>query len=202
MFKKILLGVIFTGLAGGLIFGGVNRTLAQTEQSEDVQLNLFQNEEISNSEQNIDPALILNGNGNGSGNGNSGTGTGNGLGQNRAGIGNVSPGDGIPSGDGIPDANVEAWVTLEGTVTSIDEDVLQITTSSGEVISIENRAWWFALDQGVNLTAGDAVSLIGFYDDEVFEVGTLANLNSGQSISLRDEYGRPLWSGKGNNGKN
>ncbi len=200
MFKKILLGVMFTGLAAGLIFGGVNRTLAQTEQSEDVQLNLVHNGEIANSEQNIDPSLVLNGKGNGYGNG--GTGNGGGFGQNGAGIGNVSPGDGIPSGDGIPDANVEAWVTLEGTVTFIDEDVLKVTTSTGESISIENRAWWFALDQGINLAAGDAVSLVGFYDDEVFEVGTLTNLNSGQSISMRDDYGRPLWSGRGNNGKN
>ncbi len=162
MFKKILLGVMFTGLAAGLIFGGVNRTLAQTEQSEDVQLNLVHNGEIANSEQNIDPSLVLNGKGNGYGNG--GTGNGGGFGQNGAGIGNVSPGDGIPSGDGIPDANVEAWVTLEGTVTFIDEDVLKVTTSTGESISIENRAWWFALDQGINLAAGDAVSLVGFYD--------------------------------------
>ncbi len=198
MFKKILLGVIFAGLAGGLIFGGVNRTLAQTEQGEGVQLNLFQNDQISNSEQNIDPSLALNGKGNGNG----GTGIGNGSGENGAGLGNVSPGDGVPSGDGIPDANVEAWVTLEGTVNLVDEDILQVITSSGEVISIENRPWWFALDQGVNLTEGDAVSLVGFYDDDVFEVGTLTNLNSGQSINLRDEYGRPLWSGKGNNGKN
>ena len=45
--------------------------------------------------------------------------------------------------------------------------------------------------------AGDSVSLTGFYEDGDFEVGQIDDQTTGQTVSLRDESGRPLWAGRG-----
>jgi hypothetical protein len=42
---------------------------------------------------------------------------------------------------------------------------------------------------------GDAVELEGFLENDEFEISYLANLTSGESLQIRDDSGRPLWSG-------
>ncbi len=209
MVKKILFGIVIAGISGVLIFGGINRTIAQAANAEvgvTDQLRLKEAASI-NSRLELQEQKNL---GIGIGNGGVGLGKGgDGVTQPESGNGNgrgttddkrPGLGDGVPLGDGIPDAVVEEWVTIEGTVTALNADMLQITTSDGQVILVENRAWWFAQEQGVVVQVGDSVSLLGFYEDTDFEVGTLTNLNSGQLVSLRNDSGQPLWSGKGNAG--
>ena len=209
MIKNILLVITFTALAGGLIFGGVNRTLAQTTDNEPVAQLLRQEKELNNQESlDKDPELLKQGVGVGNGGTGQGLGTGNGNeGINGGGKGNGSTndayeqsGDGVPYGDGEPDAVVDEWVTLQGTVTAVDANLLEVTTSDGKVVVVENRAWWFAQEQGFTLAVGDAVSLIGFYEDVDFEAGSITNLATSQTVSLRDADGRPLWAGRGNGG--
>ena len=209
MIKNILLGITFTALAGGLIFGGVNRTLAQTTDNEPVAQLLRQEKELNNQESlEKDPELLKQGVGIGNGGAGQGfrTGTGN-EGINGGGNGNGSTndayeksGDGVPFGDGEPDAVVDEWVTLQGTVTAVDVNLLEVTTSDGKVVVVENRAWWFAQEQGYTLVLGDSVSLVGFYEGVDFEAGSITSLATSQTVSLRDEDGRPLWSGRGNGG--
>ncbi len=107
-----------------------------------------------------------------------------------------APGDGTGTGQ----AQVDEWLTLQGTVTSVDADALLVQTDAGEQVTVENRAWWFAQDQGFTAQAGDRVSLLGFYEDGDFEVGQIDDLSSGQAVSIRDENGRPLWAGRGRRG--
>ncbi len=203
MIKKILLGITFTALAGGLIYGGVNRTLAQTIDKEPV-TQLLRLEKDLNNQERLEENLEIK-QGVGIGNGSTGQGLGTGNDNDSGGYGNGSDkegyeqsGDGVPFGDGVPDAVVDEWVTLQGTVTAVDASLLEVTTSDGKMILVENRAWWFAQEQGLTLAAGDSVSLTGFYDDGVFEAGSITSLATSQTVSLRDADGRPLWSGRGN----
>ena len=203
MIKNILLGITFTALAGGLIFGGVNRTLAQTVDKEPV-AQLLRLEKDLNNQERLEENLEIK-QGVGIDNGSTGQGLGTGNDNDGGGYGNGSDkegyeqsGDGVPFGDGVPDAVVDEWVTLQGTVTAVDASLLEVTTSDGKVILVENRAWWFTQEQGLTLAAGDSVSLTGFYDDGVFEAGSITSLATSQTVSLRDADGRPLWSGRGN----
>jgi hypothetical protein len=106
-----------------------------------------------------------------------------------------APGDGTGTGQ----AQVDEWLTLQGSVVSVDGDLLVVQTDNGE-ITIENRPWWFAQEQGFSTQTGDQVTMVGFYEDGIFEVGQLTDLTTGQTASLRDKTGRPMWAGRGRRG--
>lgn len=101
---------------------------------------------------------------------------------------------------GTGQAQVDEWVTLEGVVTGLDADAMVVSAANGEIMEVSNRAWWFAQEQGFAANVGDDVSLLGFYDGDKLEVGRITDSSSGQTVSLRDESGRPLWAGRGNRG--
>ena len=124
-----------------------------------------------------------------------GRGQGNGGGQGNG------QGDIVRDGDqtGAGQAEVDEWLTLEGTVTSADADLLVVETADGEV-AVENRGWSYAQEQELVAQAGDEVVLTGFYENEVFEVGRIDNVTTGQTVTLRDETGRPMWAGRGRRG--
>lgn len=100
---------------------------------------------------------------------------------------------------GVGQAVVGEWISLQGTISSIDEGALVIELSSGELITIDSRPWRFALEQGFSAAAGDQISITGFYEGDSFETGRLTNLTNGQVTLIREESGRPLWAGKGSN---
>jgi hypothetical protein len=107
-----------------------------------------------------------------------------------------APGDGTGTGQ----AQVDEWLTLNGTVVAVDADALVVQTAAGEQVVVENRPWWFAQEQGFVASAGDQVSVVGFYEDGEFEVGQIENLTSGQRVQIREEGGRPMWAGRGRRG--
>ncbi len=92
------------------------------------------------------------------------------------------------------------WLTLQGTVVSVDENALVVQTTTGETVTIENRAWWFALENKFSAKVGDSVKLTGFYEGATFETGQIENVTSGKLVQLRDDAGRPGWSGRGRRG--
>ncbi|MCD6344029.1 MAG: hypothetical protein J7M17_00285, partial [Anaerolineae bacterium] len=47
------------------------------------------------------------------------------------------------------------------------------------------------------LEVGDEVTVLGFHEDGEFKAGTVENLTTDETITLRDETGRPLWAGRG-----
>lgn len=186
MLKKILLGALFIGLIGILVAGAVIRTMDRT-------------------------ALVAeaHGPGYGWGNGEAGTyatgGSGQGRGSyaqggNRGGYGGQGREDAPGDQTGAGQANVEEWLTLHGTVVSVDADTLVVQTASGEQVTMENRLWWFAQEQGFSAQVGDQVMLVGFYDGDAFEVGRIDDTTNGQTVLVRDENGRPLWARRGRRG--
>jgi hypothetical protein len=129
-----------------------------------------------------------------------------GRGQGSSGVAGyeAAPGDGTGAGQ----AEVDAWVTLHGTVSTVDSSAMVVQTSGGQEIVVENRAWWFAQEQGFSAQVSDRVTLVGFYEDkdlstgsgQSFEVGRIENASGAQTVVIREESGRPLWAGRGRRG--
>ena len=111
-----------------------------------------------------------------------------------------APGQAPAGQSGVPQADVqpEAWRTLQGTVVTVADDLVEIRTTAGEVIPFEGRPLSYALEQGFSLEVGDAVALDGFDEDGEFKIGQVTS--NGASITLRDASGRPGWSGRGRQG--
>ena len=85
------------------------------------------------------------------------------------------------------------WETLTGEVTVVDGEIT-VQTAEGEVVVGLGQA---SCREGFALEVGDEVSVTGFYEDGEFKAGTVENLTTGETIVLRDEAGRPMWSGQG-----
>jgi hypothetical protein len=108
--------------------------------------------------------------------------------------------DALGDGSGTGQAQVDTWLQIQGTVVSVDADILIVRTADGTQVSVENRSWWFAQEQGFSAQIGDEITLTGFYEDEAFEVGRIDDATTGQTVLLRDEDGRPMWAGRGRRG--
>jgi hypothetical protein len=104
---------------------------------------------------------------------------------------------GTGDGAGTGEAVVEEWLTFQGSVVSIDSDVMVVQLDSGDQIVVENRPWWFAQELGFAAQPGDRLTLRAFYEGDSIEVGQMANVRTGQAVQLREESGRPMWAGRG-----
>jgi hypothetical protein len=143
------------------------------------------------------------GNGNSDGNsngssdrGNSGT-TGGGQGSGNAGGGNSGGNSG--GGRGLTSENNNApsdWDTITGVVLISDSE-LTIDTAAGEIIVGLGQSS-YRDEQEFVVNVGDEVRVQGYMEDGEFKAGVIENLTLGTSIVLRDEGGRPLWSGGAN----
>jgi hypothetical protein len=177
MFRKIVLGTLFITLIGVLVAGAVIRTMDRTERMAEAQ-----------------------GYGHGQNNGEVGEYKAGGSGEGRGGYGGQGREDTPGNQTGTGQADVEGWLTFQGTIVSVDPNTLVVQTDSGQQVALENRAWWFAQEQGFSAQMGDQVTLIGFYEGDHFEVGRIDNTTNGQTVRVRDENGRPLWAGRGRRG--
>ncbi len=108
--------------------------------------------------------------------------------------------DALGDGTGTGQAEVDEWLTLSGTVTSADASLLAVQLENGEVVEMIGRPWSYAQGEGFAASTGDEVTLLGFYENDEFEVGRIDNLTTGLSVTIRDESGRPLWAGGGRRG--
>lgn len=104
------------------------------------------------------------------------------------------------TGDPLAAAQMNESVTLQGTVVSVDENAMIVQTDAGEQVVVENRPWLYAQESQFTAQIGDRVRLSGFYEDDTFEAAQIENLTSGQTVALRDSYGRPGWAGRGRRG--
>jgi len=98
---------------------------------------------------------------------------------------------------GNVEASVTEWQTVIGTVSSVDASYLEITLSDGRSVEVGGRAWQLAVAQNFTANVGDSVTVHGFDENGVFQAGQIDNQSNGQSLSLRDTTGRPLWAGRG-----
>ena len=98
---------------------------------------------------------------------------------------------------GTGQAQVGEWLSLEGTASGVDSAAMVVMAGNGQEIVVDGRAWRYLLEQGFEAQAGDGLELVGFYENDAFEVGEVTNLSTGQRVLIRDESGRPLWAGRG-----
>ena len=98
------------------------------------------------------------------------------------------------NGTGEPQAEVETSVTVEGTVLETAE--LVVETATGETVQVGLGPSHYRDAQGFVLNVGDHVRISGYWEEGEFKAGEVENLN-GDTITLRDAYGRPMWSGRG-----
>ncbi|MDO9086196.1 MAG: hypothetical protein Q7U53_08315 [Anaerolineaceae bacterium] len=187
MIKKIILGVLFVGLSGFLIFGAVNRTLAKTDdiRTEAAGGGRYQNEELS--ERELEDR-------------------GNPIQRNQqVNRSETDPaygyGEGLQDGDrtGVPNPQATAgeWAEYEGTVISIESSMILVETDDGSEIVIEGRALVFLQDSGFVTNVGNTLFITGFYEDDEYKVATIIDQTTGGMIMVRDEGGRPGWAGNG-----
>jgi hypothetical protein len=97
-------------------------------------------------------------------------------------------------------AEAADWMMIEGVVSNIGSESLEVVLVDGGPYLVKGRAWRFALEEGFSAEVGDRLTLVGFLDGEEFEASGIHNLTSGAEVLLRDDTGRPLWSGRGNGG--
>lgn len=90
----------------------------------------------------------------------------------------------------------DTWETLTGTVAGLEGDELTIETTETNLIVHLGPEWHWE-SEGIALEMGDEVNVSGFYESDTFEVGSIENLSTGESVTLRDEAGHPLWAGGG-----
>jgi len=216
MIKKIFLGALFLGLAGVLIFGAVNRTIAKSTETPLAkgaggggQLEGF----IDTDHQG----------GHGQFEGNSAGGThethdhegdcsgdlseshepgsemGGSWGGQRRGGGGMNSGGSIA---GHSEVETASWITVEGSVVSADAEALVLSTGDGETVVIEGRAWRFAQEMGYTARINTPITVVGFYEDGEFKVVQISG-NAGEvPLQLREPGGRPMWAGCGQQGGN
>jgi hypothetical protein len=202
MLKKIVLGTLLVGLIGILVVGAVIRTMDKTERVAEASGRGYgRNGAEAGTYAAGGSTRLTTGGSTGLTTGGSSQGRG-GYAQdgNQGGYGGQGREDAPGDQTGTSQANVEEWLTLQGTVVSVDADTLVVQTVSGEQVTMENRPWWFAQEQGFSAQVGDQVTLIGFYENDSFEVGQIDDITKGQTVLVRDENGRPLWAGRGRRG--
>ena len=106
-------------------------------------------------------------------------------------------GGGRGGNGGLGQAEVGAWLQVQGTVTSVTSEALVIQAEDGQEITVEGRAWRFVQEQVFQVQTGNSLILTGFYEGEELEIGKIDNATSGQTMLVRDENGRPMWAGGG-----
>jgi hypothetical protein len=205
MLRKIMLGTLFIGLIGILATGAVIRTMDRTELVAEAHGygHGHDHDEVGEcTEGELDQGHGRdNGEAGAYAAGSSSRGRGGyGRGGNPDGYGSQGRGDAPGEQAGTDQVNVDEWLTLQGTVVSVDVDMLVVQTDSGEQVTMENRPWWFAREQGFSAQVGNQVTLVGFYENGDFEVGQISDVTNGQTLLVRDENGRPLWAGRGRGG--
>jgi hypothetical protein len=143
------------------------------------------------------------GGGNGYGTENTpGQGAGGGNGKGNGSAAAPSNGTGRGSGSDVSSAAypVTEWLTLSGEVIARVDDELTIQTADGELVVHLGPEWYWDAE-GIGLSAGDQVQVTGFYEEDEFEVARVENTTTGESVTLRDDSGRPLWAGRGRQGR-
>ena len=121
-------------------------------------------------------------------------------GRGQGGSGGLGQAEVSGDGSGTGQAQVDGWLEVQGSVSSVTSDALVVQTVDGQEIVIEARAWRFIQEQGFQAQVGDNLTLTGFYEGEDLEIGQIDNASSGQSVLIREENGRPLWAGGGRRG--
>lgn len=179
MFKKVLLGMLVVVVIGAIVVGVADALTGKSVAAQSIAAQgAVQTQAAA---------------GNGQGNGGQGQGRSNG-GQGQT----TNPNPGTPQ----VNANVTQTVTIAGVVQSFDGVGISLITDDGAPLWVQLGQSRYVSAQGAAYTAGDHVTATGFYENGQFQASSVVNDTTGQTLTLRDASGRPLWaSGGGNGGK-
>ena len=213
MIKKIFVGVLLAGVFGLLVLGAVNRTLAKSSSFEPLALSEG-NQRGNGTEGGYRSGELLNQleNYTGQGKNNNGMELKYNSQESKDGLvrpgGNSNGGAGLGQGGGhgsnsseslgVGLANVEIWENpITVIVDSLSSDLIVVSNDEGFQLEIEGRTLSYMVENNFQISEGDALVLIGFYDNDKYEIGSVTNSTTGQSMDIRDATGRPLWAGRG-----
>ena len=97
---------------------------------------------------------------------------------------------------GVYGKEVKEASILTSQVLDINNRGITLQLSDGQMTSVTGRAWRYAQGLGFSTQVSDTLRLEGYYEGNRFEIMHMTNIETIQSVSLRDETGRPLWNGK------
>jgi hypothetical protein len=177
MVRKVALGTLLVGLIGILVVGAVYAT--STENAAEARgqgRNAGQESGYAARETDLNQGAVDQGNGR-----RGGFGQGASTAERQ-----------YPNYEDAP----EDWGLYEGTViqapaAGVD---LIIKTGSGEEVLVGTGPGYLE-DQGLVLQAGEPVQVQGYWEDGEFKAAQVTRLQDGQTVTLRDEVGRPAWAG-------
>ena len=186
MFKKVLLGMLAVVVIGAVVVGVADALTGKSVAAQAATQSATQTQAVA---------------GNGQGNGGQGqtqftTGTQT-QGQGR---GNGGQGQTTNTTPGTPQANITQTVTIAGVVQSFDGVGISLITDDGAPLWVQLGQSRYVSAQGAVYTARDHVTATGFYENGQFQASSVVNDTTGQTLTLRDASGRPLWAGGGGNG--
>jgi hypothetical protein len=101
-----------------------------------------------------------------------------------------------------PQAQVDEWVTINGSLIAFQGGNMTVSTPEGELISFSTGQPRFFADQGITLQVGEDLIVVGYEDNGQFVAGEITQVSTGSRVMLRDPNGRPLWAGPGNGNGN
>ena len=84
---------------------------------------------------------------------------------------------------------------IEGFVVETDE--LVVETADGQTVQVGLGPSQYREDQGFVLNLGTQVRVSGYWEEDEFKAMQVEDLDTGESIVLRDVSGRPMWAGQG-----
>ena len=85
--------------------------------------------------------------------------------------------------------------TYEGTVTVSDEHII-LRLADGSELELGLGPTFYREEIGFSPELGDHLSVTGYPEDGEFKVASIVD-ESETTYTFRDEYGRPMWSGRG-----
>ena len=94
-----------------------------------------------------------------------------------------------------PANEVKETSMVASQVLNISNRGITLQLVNGPRVSVTGRAWRYAQALGFSTQVNDTLWLDGYYEGDRFEIMRMTNLETNQSISLRDETGHPLWNG-------
>jgi hypothetical protein len=194
MWKRIISWSIFAGFVGLMVFGAVNRTSAKADKYSN---DLIRTEERSGQAQG----------GNGLGNRklsendhqeegawvNKGTGQYSAENQSRVSGNGKGMGSGKVFYTEDPETHDQAVIT--GVVAEVFSDSVEVQVEDFSIYEIEGRSWRYIIESDFLLEEGNLLEMSGFFEDGEYKIITISNLSSGQTLQVREETGRPYWSG-------
>jgi hypothetical protein len=187
MLKKTVLGILLVGLITILVAGGIIRTMDKTGNVAEAR-GLGEGHEYGSSEEH-ERGKGAQGQGEGLGQNNNGYRQGNGQGQGAGNAERLYPNYENPPAE---------WATYDGTVVESPTDggELVIETRDGQEIIVGTGPGYMEA-QGFVLQAGEQVRVQGYWEDNELKSAQVTRLRDGQTITLRDQVGRPAWAGSG-----